>query len=266
MKRRLPALYEEINTIETLRNNPKLCIEALGVWSQEEVVWTCRKHTEPYSWTTTVGYRSRGGNQPRPCPECRRLQKRQEKQATLLIKGCSSERLQFVRGEYKQPGDFEDLPLYSTRKLPWSCGGCGFEWQARLASRLLRNNNCPQCFSKTSRNELRMRRALEDLGIGFKTDYKVGCVIQRPLKVDMFVEAGVLHRFPLAIEVDGEFHFRGDPKALHRDMTLDAYCRDHGIHLLRVHHKTPLDYRMIMADFCEHLQESGDRILHCFVK
>lgn len=257
----LPELYSEIDRKQTLEKNPGLNIEQLGVWSQEQVVWTCNKHQVPYSWQTQVGYRSRGGD-PRPCPECRRQQQSVSKEAR-----CDPIRLQLVKSEYASTNkkSFDSLSLYSMLKLDWKCIKCGTRtWQARLSSRLLRNNNCPDCFDRTSVYEKRMRTTLQTLGIPYKPQHLIGC---NNFRVDFYIEPGIIDRFALAIEIDGHFHFKGDSVQLNRDLHVDRHCRDAGIHLLRIHYKTKIAYNDILADFRDKVNQAhGSQIIHCYVR
>lgn len=257
----LPELYHEIDRPQTLAANPSVAIDLLGVWSQEHVVWTCHKHQEPYSWKTQVGYRTRGGTDPRPCPECRRQQLAARKQDK-----CDPARLATVKREYAggSLAEFDALALYSMTKLDWRCPCCHTAWQARLSSRLLRNNNCPKCNDRTSKYEKQMIQALCNLGLSYDRQYRLPGSTR---KVDFYIGPGIVDIYPLAIEVDGEFHFKGDPQQLLRDQSVDAQCRTQGIHLLRVHHKTRIGYDVILGDFLHQVRlANGQRILHCFVK
>lgn len=267
----MPELYLEIDQKATQQmqpaNHPGLLFSELGVWSQQEVVWRCSVD-QSHTWITRIGYRAQGGK-ARPCPKCREQASSQRKVAVLEIKGCEKSRIELIKKELALQVDrdnFDQLRLYSCSKLKWKCLHCAHEWDARLESRLLRNNNCPKCFDRTSANEKRCRQALNDLSMPFFANHRIGC---GTLTVDMYIPPNSLTEkcSAVAIEIDGEYHFK-DPVVMARDQIKNRYCRDNRIHLLRIHHRVPQDYRILLCDFFESIQNLTDpsaETLHHFI-
>ncbi len=251
----LPEVYSQIDQERTSQLLKPLLYENLGVFSQEEVVWKCSKHKgEPHYWITRVGYRTRDAGEKAhlSCRKCREEVLLQRKQSILTNHGVTNERIVKCRQEFTG-SDFDQVPIYGMRKYEWKCQLCKAVWYARMESRLLKNNNCPNqacsCFvDRLSKNERRCQKALEDLNIPFRFNYPIGCVNIRPLTVDFYIEAGVVCPDPIAIEIDGQHHF-SDPKVQERDRIKNQYCADKQIHMIRIHYAVNRDYAELLSDF-----------------
>lgn len=166
-------------------------------------------------------------------------------------------------------GEVEILGKYvsAKRHIKVRCLKCGHVWSP-AADSLMQGFGCPACTS--SKGENVVREYLQAHEVRFEEQYKIdGCRNIRPLPFDfaVFDDAGNLE---MLIEYDGPQHFESKycispdkhkreemfESQKMRDGIKDAYCREHGIPLVRIPY---VDGQM--KDFRERLMRRIDDLV-----
>lgn len=116
---------------------------------------------------------------------------------------------------------------------------CGSQFKKSWSN--FHNHNqqrCYKCSKKQSKAEIKIEKILTKLKVEYKVEHKFkGCKYKRLLPFDFY-----LPKYNIAIEFDGEFHFKDTPLAdlelqQKRDIIKNEFCKDNNIKLFRIHYK-----------------------------
>jgi hypothetical protein len=126
-------------------NHPTKRMEDCTPASGEKVPWRCG--TCEWEWDATIHTRARS-DRPSGCPACSGLVATETHNLALACEE-SEGRLAHLPGEWNHPTKrMEDCTPASGEKVPWRCGTCEWEWNARIYNRtkIDRPTGCPQCY------------------------------------------------------------------------------------------------------------------------
>jgi hypothetical protein len=111
-----------------------------------KALWSCRDCE--HEWRATVKDRTRS-DRPTGCPACTTSGVQATATHNLKLTCEESEgRLELLLGEWNhRTKRMEDFTPRSQAKVPWQCGECGEEWDARISNRTRsdRPTGCPKC-------------------------------------------------------------------------------------------------------------------------
>ena len=191
--------------------------------NKDKVLIGCKKHGDFF----TIPMKHIKGS---GCPKCAGEERRLS-QVDFIAKAIAvhGERYGYSRVVYKT----------GTDKVVIDCPEHGLFEQK--PSKHLSGRGCPSCCE--SHGEKAIRVALENKGIGFRREVSFEeCVnpeTGKKLRFDFFIP-----RLKMCIEFDGEQHFHARKRGIFRDVDVeqiqkrdaikDEFCRDVGIHLLRI--------------------------------
>jgi hypothetical protein len=127
-------------------NHPTKRMEDFTPASPQKVPWTCG--TCEWQWNARVKSRTRS-DRSTGCPACAGKVATETHNLALACEE-SGGRLDRLPGEWLHPTKrMEDFTPASHEKVPWRCGRCKWQWNARISDRTRSNNaaGCPQCYS-----------------------------------------------------------------------------------------------------------------------
>lgn len=105
--------------------------------SNQAYLWRCS--TCEHVWEAKANDRSTRGN---GCPACARRGNRRGKHGGL---GEVRPDLAAEWDEGRNGGPCEGITCGSNKKAWWSCGECGWSWEALVKARALQGTGCPEC-------------------------------------------------------------------------------------------------------------------------
>ena len=112
--------------------------------SERRIRWKCRE----CGWTWRAGLANRTKDKkPTGCPGCAGKVPTWYNNLELTCKE-SDGRLEHLIGEWAHPTKrMKDFAPGTTAKVPWKCGGCGHEWDAKIHTRTnaTHPSGCPKC-------------------------------------------------------------------------------------------------------------------------
>jgi DNA-directed RNA polymerase subunit RPC12/RpoP len=117
--------------------------------SREKMPWRCGACE--WEWDATIHARTRS-DRPSGCPACAG-QVATETHNLALTCEESGGRLVHLPGEWNHPTKrMEDCTPASREKVPWRCGACEWEWDARIYNRTKsdRPTGCPACAGRVA--------------------------------------------------------------------------------------------------------------------
>ena len=102
--------------------------------SNHKAPWNCRDCG--HEWRTQVGHRT-NSKRPTDCPACATPGVQATETHNLKLTCEESEgRLERLLGQWNHPTKLmEDFTPASNEIVPWKCGKCGEEWDARIQNR-----------------------------------------------------------------------------------------------------------------------------------
>ena len=108
--------------------------------SREKVWWKCGKEECGHRWGAQVGHRTRGGG----CPACAGKVPTATHNFEVYCRETGREDL---LGEWADRSSRQkDFLPASNKKVPWTCGECGWGWEATIKSRTSGyRTGCPAC-------------------------------------------------------------------------------------------------------------------------
>ena len=132
----LATLYPQLEQEWDYEKNRTLKPNSVRPGSNKKVWWKCS--VCGYEWPSTIYSRVSGIG----CPAC---------SGKAVIPGKND--LATLYPEVAKEWDYEKnkdlkptkLKSGSNKSVWWKCSKCGFEWQAKIVSRALNGNGCPQC-------------------------------------------------------------------------------------------------------------------------
>jgi DNA-directed RNA polymerase subunit RPC12/RpoP len=138
-------------------NHPTMRPEDFTSGSKEKVPWKCGKCGE--KWDATINSRT-NSDRPTGCPQCNYTPAIPGRVATKthnLRLTCEESEglLAHLLGQWNHPTmRMEDFCPGSNEKVPWQCGKCGEEWEARISDRTRSHGptGCPGCSNNWSKN------------------------------------------------------------------------------------------------------------------
>jgi rubrerythrin len=130
--------------------------------SHHKALWNCRDCG--HEWRARVDNRTKSGGKRNPtsggkrnptdCPACAG-QVATETHNLKLTCETSGGLLAHLLGQWNHPTmRMEDFCPGSNEKVPWQCGKCGEEWEARISDRTRSHGptGCPGCSNNWSKN------------------------------------------------------------------------------------------------------------------
>jgi len=129
--------------------------------SGEKVRWRCR--TCEWEWDATINSRTRS-DRPGGCPACAGKVATETHNLALVCEESEGQ-LAHLPGEWHHPTKrMEDFTPGSKEKVPWRCGTCEWEWDARIDSRTGsdRPRGCPACAGKVATETHNLALACEE--------------------------------------------------------------------------------------------------------
>lgn len=169
------------------------------------------------------------------CPECGK--KRSSLKRTKTTDDFKSDLLA-IQPNIEIVGDY----LGSHKPIKCRCKIDGYTWESYPANLLNRSAGCAVCCNAISKGETIIKNYLDDKQIDYKHEYSMpGCRRVNPLRFDFYIPS-----LKAAIEFDGRQHYEEVPYfnsststlelTRERDGIKDAYCREHGIRMIRIPH------------------------------
>lgn len=122
----------------------------------------------------------------------------------------------------------------SRKKITLVCPICGYEIESNVMNLCRYNYSCIKCGSGISYPEKFMANILNQLNIKYETQYNPKWI--KPKRYDFY-----LYEYNIIIEMDGEFHFKDNPKSkqsLEEIQKIDNYkdklAKEHDIEVIRI--------------------------------
>lgn len=141
-------------------------------------------------------------------------------------------------------------------------------WKAPVAQRYAEKLNCPTCGKQMSAIERKMQNLLKDRKICYEQQKKFPDLRYiNKLSCDFYIEAGIVSKQGVIIEVDGPCHFGigilADEQVNKRDRIKNIFAKTRGFHLLRVDMDSSPQYGSILDGFLQDIKYA-EAPVHCF--